>query len=251
MTRNLKPENYQDMPLIGHLVELRGRLIRVLTVLLVIFLSLLYFANDLYAGLSAPLRALLPEGSTMIATDVTSPLLAPFKLAFYVAVFIAIPYILHQFWGFIAPALYQHEKRIAIPLVASSIFLFYLGVAFAYFVTLPAVLGFFTTIGPTDVAIMTDINLYLSFVLKLFVVFGITFEIPIAIIILVAAGITTPASLAEKRRYIIVGCFSLAMFFTPPDVLSMVMLGVPMVLLFELGLFTARFFHKPPSADTE
>jgi len=251
MTRNLKPENHQDMPLIGHLVELRGRLIRILVVLLVIFLSLLYFANDLYAGLSAPLRALLPEGSTMIATDVTSPLLAPFKLTFYVAVFIAIPYILYQFWGFIAPALYQHERRIAIPLVASSIFLFYLGVAFAYFVTLPAVLGFFTTIGPTEVAIMTDINLYLSFALKLFVVFGITFEIPIAIIILVAAGLTTPESLAEKRRYIIVGFFSLAMFFTPPDVLSMVMLGVPMILLFETGLFVSRFFYKQPAADTE
>ncbi len=250
MTRNLKPADNNEMPLIGHLIELRSRLIRITAVLLLVFLALLYFANDLYAGLSAPLRALLPEGSTMIATDVTSPLLAPFKLTFYAAVFISIPYILYQFWGFIAPALYQHERRIAIPLVISSIILFYLGVAFAYFVTLPAILGFFTTIGPTDVAIMTDINLYLSFVLKLFIVFGITFEIPIAIIILVAAGLTTTTSLAEKRRYIIVGCFSLAMLFTPPDVLSMIMLGIPMVLLFELGLLAARFFDKQPDMDT-
>lgn len=229
------------MPLVAHLIELRSRLIRILLALVLVFVSLLYFANDLYALLSAPLRAQLPAGSTMIATDVTSPLLAPFKLTFYVALFATMPYILHQLWGFVAPALYRNERRIAVPLVLSSIVLFYVGMAFAYFVTLPAVLGFFTTIGPGDVALMTDINLYLNFALKLLIVFGVTFEIPIAIVILVAAGITTPAALADKRRYIIVGAFTLAMFFTPPDVLSMIMLGIPMVLLFELGLLASRW----------
>lgn len=236
-----------DMPLVSHLIELRTRLIRIILALLVVFIGLIYFANDLYALLSAPLRALLPAGSTMIATDVTSPLMAPFKLTFYVALFATMPYILHQLWGFVAPALYQNERRIAVPLVLSSIVLFYTGMAFAYFVTLPAVLGFFTTIGPDDVAIMTDINLYLNFALKLFIVFGITFEIPIAIVILVAAGITTPAALAEKRRYIIVAAFTLAMFFTPPDVFSMILLGIPMILLFELGLLASRWL-KPRSA---
>lgn len=233
-----------DMPLVGHLVELRTRLMRVLGAVILLFFSLAYFANDIYAWLSAPLRALLPPGSTMIATDVTSPFMAPFKLTFFAALFICIPYILVQIWGFIAPALYRHERRIAIPLVLSSVVLFYAGVAFAYFITLPAILGFFTKVGPEGVAIMTDINLYLDFALKLFLVFGFTFEIPVAVLVLIVAGVVNSASLADKRRYIIVGCFFVAMFLTPPDALSMAMLAIPMWLLFELGLFFGRIIEQ-------
>lgn len=238
-----------EMPLVSHLIELRVRLIRVITVLFVVFLSLAYFANNIYAWLSAPLRALLPPGSTMIATDVTSPFMAPFKLTFFVAVFATVPYILVQVWGFVAPALYKRERQIAIPLVVSSVVLFYAGVAFAYFVTLPAILGFFTRVGPQGVAIMTDINLYLDFALKLFLVFGLTFEIPVIVLVLMAAGIVSSAALADKRRYIIVGCFLLAMFLTPPDAISMGVLATSMWLLFELGLFFGRFLEKRRAAD--
>ena len=233
-----------EMPLVGHLIELRTRLIRVIVLLFVLFLGLAFFANDIYALLSAPLRALLPPGSTMIATDVTSPFMAPFKLTFFVALFACVPYILFQLWGFIGPALYQHEKRIAVPIVVSSVLLFYAGVAFAYFITLPAILGFFTGVGPEGVAIMTDINLYLDFALKLFLVFGFTFEIPVAVLVLIVAGVMSTESLADKRRYIIVGCFFVAMFLTPPDAVSMAMLAIPMWLLFELGLLCGRLIEK-------
>lgn len=240
-----------EMPLVGHLIELRTRLMRVIGLLIVMFFSLVYFANDIYGWLSAPLRALLPPGSTMIATDVTSPFMAPFKLTFFVALFASVPYILIQVWGFIAPALYKHERRIAVPLVVSSVVLFYAGIAFAYFVTLPAILGFFTGVGPEGVAIMTDINLYLDFALKLFLVFGFTFEIPVAVLVLILAGVISSASLAEKRRYIIVGCFFFAMFLTPPDAISMTMLAVPMWLLFELGLFFGRILENQRKARAE
>lgn len=240
-----------DMPLVGHLVELRRRVVRVLVALVVVFVALLPLANTLYAGISAPLRELLPDGSQMIATDVTSPLLTPFTLTFYVALFLCMPYLLLQLWGFIAPGLYDREKRLATPLLLSSIVLFYCGMAFAFYVVLPLILGFFTTVGPTEVAMMTDIKLYLSFVMKLLIVFGITFEIPVAILILVAAGVVTPQSLADKRRYIMVGCMTVAMFLTPPDVLSMLMLGIPMILLFELGLLGSRFIAAAPSKTEE
>ncbi|MES2908669.1 MAG: twin-arginine translocase subunit TatC [Pseudomonadota bacterium] len=242
-----------EMPLVTHLIELRTRLVRIVIALILVFFSLAYFANDIYALLSAPLRALLPPGSTMIATDVTSPFMAPFKLTFFVALFACVPYILFQLWGFIAPALYKHERRIAVPIVLSSVVLFYAGVSFAYFVTLPAILGFFTGVGPEGVAIMTDINLYLDFALKLFLVFGFTFEIPVAVLVLIAAGVIKSAALAEQRRYIIVGCFFVAMFLTPPDALSMTMLAVPMWLLFEIGLFAGGLLEKQRSrrADTD
>jgi sec-independent protein translocase protein TatC len=233
-----------EMPLVAHLIELRSRLIRVIVLLFGVFLSLAYFANDIYAWLSAPLRALLPPGSTMIATDVTSPFMAPFKLTFFVALFACVPYILVQIWGFIAPALYKHERQIAVPIVVSSVVLFYSGIAFAYYVTLPAILGFFTGVGPQGVAMMTDINLYLDFALKLFLVFGFTFEIPVAVLVLMAAGVVSSAALAAKRRYIIVGCFFVAMFLTPPDAISMAMLAVPMWLLFEVGLFFGKMLEK-------
>ncbi len=240
-----------EMPLVTHLIELRSRLVRIIIALFVVFFALAFFANDIYAMLSAPLRALLPPGSTMIATDVTSPFMAPFKLTFFVALFACVPYILFQLWGFIAPALYKHERRIAIPIVLSSVVLFYAGVSFAYFVTLPAILGFFTGVGPEGVAIMTDINLYLDFALKLFLVFGFTFEIPVAVLVLIAAGVIKSAALAEQRRYIIVGCFFVAMFLTPPDALSMTMLAVPMWLLFELGLFAGSVLERQRERSRE
>lgn len=231
-----EPGTDQEQPLVSHLVELRQRLIRSLLIVLAIFLCLFYFANDLYTLLSEPLTALLPEGTTMIATDVTSPFFAPFKLTLMASVFLAMPMILHQAWGFIAPGLYSHEKKMAVPLLASSIALFYAGIAFAYFVVFPLIFGFFTSVGPENVAVMTDISSYLNFVLKLFFAFGIVFEIPIATLLLISTGAASVESLRAKRAYIVVGCFVLGMLLTPPDVISQSLLAVPMWLLFELGI---------------
>lgn len=233
-----------NMPITGHLIELRSRLARLLGVVMVLFFMLLPFANRLYEGLSQPLRAQLPVNASMIATDVTATFMAPFKLNFFIALMIAMPYILYQIWSFVTPGLYHQEKRIAIPLLLSSIVLFYVGIAFAYFITLPAVLTFFIHAAPDTVAPMTDINSYLSFCLKLFFVFGITFEIPVAVLLLILANVVSVETLVSKRRYIIVGCFFVSMFITPPDALSMIFLAVPMWLLFELGLFFARFLQQ-------
>lgn len=234
----------QEQPLVSHLVELRQRLIKALLFVFVIFLALFYFANDLYTYLSQPLTALLPEGTSMIATDVTSPFFAPFKLTLVASLFLAMPLILHQAWSFIAPGLYNHEKRLAIPLLASSIVLFYAGIAFAYFVVFPLIFGFFTSVGPESVAVMTDISSYLNFVLKLFFAFGVVFEIPIATLLLIWSGATTPESLKQKRAYIIVGCFVLGMLLTPPDIISQSLLAVPMWLLFELGIILGVMFKR-------
>ena len=234
----------QEKPLISHLVELRQRLMYVLLIVLGIFLSLFYFANDLYTYLSAPLTALLPEGTSMIATDVTSPFFAPFKLTLVAAIFAAMPFILHQIWGFIAPGLYKHEKRFAVPLLASSIVLFYAGIAFAYFVVFPLIFGFFTSVGPESVTVMTDISSYLNFVLKLFFAFGIVFEIPIATLLLIWSGAATVQGLRDKRAYVIVGCFVLGMLLTPPDVISQSLLALPMWLLFESGIILGVIFVK-------
>lgn len=234
----------KEQPLIAHLIELRQRVMRIVLFVLVIFAGLFYFANDLYAYLSAPLTALLPEGTSMIATDVTSPFFAPFKLALVLAVFIGIPYILHQIWSFIAPGLYENEKHLAVPLLISSIFLFYAGIAFAYFVVFPLVFGFFTSVGPENVAVMTDISSYLNFVLKLFFAFGVVFEIPIATLLLIWSGATTAQSLGEKRAYVIVGCFVVGMLLTPPDIISQSLLALPMWLLFEVGLIMGRIFVR-------
>ena len=243
----------QPLPLVAHLTELRDRLLRALLAVLVVFICLFPFANDIYGFVSQPLRALLPEGATMIATEVASPFLTPFKLTLVAAIFIAIPYVLYQIWSFIAPGMYRHEKRLAIPLLASSVLLFYAGAAFAYYVVFPLIFGFFTSVGPDDIAIMTDINSYLNFVLKLFFAFGIAFEIPIAAVILIWAGITTPEDLVKKRPYIIVGCFVFGMLLTPPDVISQALLAVPMWILFEVGVFFGRFIQRRSStaADTE
>ena len=233
-----------DMPITEHLIELRRHLIHAFAAVLVIFLALAGFSREIYDIFSAPLTALLPVNSSMIATDITSSFLAPIKLTLYLAVILAMPYILYQIWSFIAPGLYKHEKRIALPVLLSSVILFYLGIAFAYYVVLKSVLAFFIKFSPDNVLPMTDIESYLNFVLKLFLVFGATFEIPVLTLLLVLAGVVTVDSLAQKRRYIIVGCFGIAALVTPPDGLSMVMLAIPMWLLFELGLVMARLLIK-------
>lgn len=242
----------QDIPqpLVAHLTELRDRLLRAILAVLIAFIGLFPFANETYTFISAPLRSLLPAGSSMIATEVASPFLTPFKLTLVLAIFVAIPVILYQIWAFIAPGMYQKEKRIAFPLLASSVLLFYAGAAFAYFVVFPLIFAFFTSVGPTDVAVMTDINSYLDFVLKLFFAFGIAFEIPIAAVILIWSGLTTAEQLGKKRPYIIVGCFVFGMLLTPPDVISQSLLALPMWMLFELGIFFGRFISRDdPAAD--
>ncbi|ESQ17485.1 MAG TPA: twin-arginine translocase subunit TatC [Chromatiaceae bacterium] len=233
-----------EQPFISHLVELRDRLLRMIVAIVLVFLVLFPFANDIYTFVAEPIRAQLPSGAQMIATQVASPFLTPFKLALVVAVFVAMPYLLYQFWAFVAPGLYTHEKRLGLPLLTSSIVLFYLGMMFAYFAVFPLVFGFFTSVTPDGVTQMPDIAFYLEFVLKLFFAFGIAFEIPIATILLVAIGATTPESLARKRPYVIVGVFVAGMLLTPPDVVSQTLLAIPMWLLFELGIFFSRFFQR-------
>jgi len=248
----IEPENTdQPLPLIAHLTELRDRLLRALLAVLIVFIGLFPFANEIYTFVSEPLRKLLPEGATMIATEVASPFLTPFKLTLVAAVFLAIPYVLYQLWSFIAPGMYKHEKRLAVPLLVSSIFLFYAGAAFAYFVVFPLIFAFFTSTGPADITMMTDINSYLDFVLKLFFAFGLAFEIPIAAVLLVWSGITTPESLAQKRPYIIVGCFIVGMLLTPPDVISQSLLAIPMWLLFEVGVYFGRIIVRHKNKEAE
>lgn len=240
-----------ELPLVQHLIELRNRLLRIVLIVLVMFAGLFYFANDIYTFTAAPLQKFLPENTSMIATDVTSPFLAPFKLTLFVAILLAAPFILHQVWAFIAPGLYRHEKRLAFPMLASSVVLFYGGMAFAYFVVFPLVFGFFTSVGPAGVSIMTDISKYLDFVLKLFFAFGVAFEIPIATVLMIQAGVITPEGMARKRPYIVVGCFVLGMFLTPPDIISQTLLALPMWLLFEVGVFFGRLVYRRKLAKEE
>lgn len=229
-----------DMPITDHLIELRKHLIKICVAVLIVFLALVGFSRELYNLLSDPLVAQLPANSTMIATDITSNFMAPIRLTIFAAAFVVMPYILYQIWSFIAPGLYKKEKKITIPVLISSIFLFYTGVAFAYFVVLKGVLKFFILFAPQNVIPMTDIDSYLSFALKLFMVFGLTFEIPVVTLLLIMVGIVSTQSLESKRRYIIVGCFAVAAVVTPPDGVSMLLLAIPMWLLFELGLFLAK-----------
>lgn len=242
-------DNDADMPLMAHFAELRTRFIRIFAAVIVVFLALVGFSRELYDLISNPLVALLPSEASLIATDVASGFLAPIKLTFFVALFITVPFIIAQIWGFVSPALYKHEKRAALPLLLSAIVLFYVGVAFAYFVVLVPALKFFVMFAPDNVLPMTDIQSYLDFVIKLFAVFGVMFEIPVATLLLVLMRIVTPQSLADKRRYIIVGCFFIAAIVTPPDGASMLMLAIPMCLLFEAGLFMARLLVKEESTD--
>ena len=249
-THNDQQDDDQAQPLITHLTELRDRLLRSVLVIVLIFLGLFYFANDIYFFVSEPLRELLPEGTSMIATEVASPFLTPFKLTLVTSFALAMPFLLYQAWSFIAPGMYQNEKRIAIPLLISSIALFYAGLAFAYYVVFPLVFGFFSSVGPEGVSYTPDIARFLDMVLKLFFAFGIAFEIPIATVLLIWAGITTPSALAEKRPYIIVGCFIFGMLLTPPDIISQALLAFPMWLLFELGIVFGRLINKPPVTDS-
>ncbi|MCG7412314.1 twin-arginine translocase subunit TatC [Moraxella nonliquefaciens] len=233
------------MSLMAHFAELRTRFIYIIMAVVAVFLPLMYVSRSLYDLISRPLVALLPHNASIIATQVASGFLAPIKLAFFVALFICVPFIIAQIWGFVAPALYKHEKRAVMPLLLSAIVLFYVGVAFAYFVVLVPALKFLVLFAPDNVLPMTDIESYLDFVIKLFLVFGLMFEIPVATMLLVLMRIVTPKQLATKRRYIIVGCFFVSAIITPPDGASMLMLAIPMCILFELGLMAASMFIKP------
>lgn len=240
-------EPLAEASLLSHLVELRTRLLRSVAGVLVIFLALAPFADRLFATVANPLMARLPEGTSMIATQVAAPFLTPFKTAMVAAIFLAMPWILYQLWSFIAPGLYQQEKRLAVPLIFTSTVLFYGGVAFAYFVVFPLMFAFFTAVAPAGVAVMTDINAYLDFVLTLFFAFGIAFEVPIATVLMVWAGFTTPARLASYRAYVLLGAFVVGMLLTPPDVISQTLLAVPVYLLYEAGIVMARIMvpgHK-------
>ncbi len=240
----------ETQPLFSHLVELRNRLLRSMLSVMVVFLGLVWFANDIYAFLSAPLVERLPDGATMIATDVASPFFTPIKLTLVTSVFVAVPMILHQVWGFIAPGLYKHERKLIMPLLFSSSLLFYAGVSFAYFVVFPLVFGFFTSIAPEGVQVATDIASYLDFVLALFMAFGIAFEIPVAIILLCWTGATDPQTLKQKRPFIVVAAFVVGMMLTPPDIISQTLLAIPMCLLFEVGLFFSRFYIRDEEDET-
>ncbi|GIU23962.1 twin-arginine translocase subunit TatC [Shewanella schlegeliana] len=241
----------QQQPLISHLLELRTKLLRAIGSVLLVFICLVYWANDIYHYMATPLMQALPESSSMIATDVAAPFFAPFKLTLVLAFFVAVPYVLYQVWSFVAPGLYKHEKRLVMPLLASSTLLFYLGIAFAYYIVFPVVFGFFTSVAPEGVEVATDISSYLNFILKLFFAFGLAFEIPVAVILLCWAGVTTPAELKEKRPYIVVGAFVIGMLLTPPDIISQTMLAIPMLILFEGGLLAARFYSKPDEDEDE
>ncbi len=232
----------QEQSLMAHLVELRDRLLHMVLAILIMFVALFAFSEDIFTIAAQPLLNLMPEGTSMIATGVTSPFLVPFKLVLLLSVLLTIPYLLHQMWAFIAPGLYRHEKRMATPILISSVILFYCGIAFAYFVIFPILFGFFIGIAPEGVAVMTDIGQYLDFIIAIFLAFGIAFEVPVATFLIIAAGVTTADKLAEKRPYIIIGAFVIGMLLTPPDVISQSLLAVPIWLLFELGLLASRIF---------
>ena len=241
------PDASDELPFVSHLIELRDRLLRVVLVVIVIFLALTPFANWLFTQLAGPLTVHLPEGSSMVAIDVASPFFTPFKLALVIAIFAAMPVILYQAWAFIAPGLYLHERKRVVPLLVSSTLLFYVGAAFAYFVVFPLVFGFLTQTAPEGVEVMTDITRYLDFVLTMFFAFGIAFEVPIAVVLLIWSGVVSPQSMREKRAYVVVGAFVIGMMLTPPDIISQTLLALPMWLLFEVGVFLGeRFVPKNP-----
>jgi len=243
-----------EQPLLTHLLELRMRLLWAMAGFVVVLLPLAVFARQFYHFLAEPLLKLLPHGSSMIATQVASPFVAPLKLAAVLALAISLPWVLYQIWAFVAPGLYKNERKLVVPLLATSTLLFYLGVAFAYFLVLPRVFGFFLSVTPLGVAVMTDINQYLDFVLKLFVAFGVVFETPVAIVLLVWTGFVTPKKLRKQRPYVLVGVFVIAAIIAPPDVLSQIMLAVSMYLLYEVGIIWAGWMLRlkgPGSNDKE
>ena len=238
-----------ELPLIAHLLELRARLVRILIGIAIVFAPLAYFGKEIYAFVAQPLLALLPAGATMIATEVASPFFAPLKLAGILAAALSMPWTLYQVWAFVAPGLYKNEQRFVVPLLVSSTALFYAGIAFAYFLVLPTVFHFMVGIAPTGVAVMTDINKYLDFVLAIFLAFGVTFETPVAIVLLVRTGFVTPAQLRQHRQYVLVGCFVVAAVLTPPDVLSQLLLAVPSYLLYEIGIIAASWAAPKPAPE--
>ena len=243
--------NQPEDSFLSHLFELRDRLIRALLSIGIVFVCLFPWAKELYSLLAQPLLATLPKGGQMIATDVVGVFLVPMKVALMVAFLIALPYVLYQVWAFVAPGLYAHEKRLALPLVAASVILFFTGMAFAYFLVFPTVFGFMSKIAPEGVAWMTDIEKYLSFVMTTFVAFGVTFEVPVIVVVLVRMHIVELATLKEWRPYVIVGAFVIGAIFTPPDVISQLMLAIPLCLLYELGMLVARFVSNPEIAPQQ
>ncbi|TVS12658.1 MAG: twin-arginine translocase subunit TatC [Wenzhouxiangella sp.] len=239
-----KTEDKRELSLIDHLLELRTRLLRAVIAISIVVIALAPFARRLYTTLAEPLVRHLPEGSSMIAIDVASPFFAPFKLVLILGLLIAMPAVIYQAWAFVAPGLYRHEQRLARPLLVASILLFYAGCAFAYFVVFPVVFSFFTSMAPEGVAVMTDISRYLDFVLALFIAFGLAFQVPVATIVVVALGLTTPDSLAKARGYVVVGAFLVAMLITPPDMISQTLLALPVLVLYELGIFMSRIMLR-------
>ena len=243
-------EQLAEGTLISHLVELRDRLLRAVICIGIVFIPCAIYSNELFTLVATPLMQKMPAGTSMIATSLVSPFLAPLKLGLFIAVFLSMPYVLFQAWAFVAPGLYKHEKRFAVPLVVSSIVLFYCGVAFAYFVVFPLMFAFFTSSAPTGVQMMTDMQNYLDFVLLLFFAFGIAFEIPVATVLLAATGMVGVAAMGKNRGYVLLGIFVVAAFLTPPDAISMSMMAVPMYLLYEIGILLSRFLLKKRAEST-
>jgi sec-independent protein translocase protein TatC len=245
---NDPPEELPEASLMSHLLELRSRLLKAVGAVLAVFLCLLPFTQQVFEAVAQPLMSQLPEGATMIATQVASPFLTPFKASFYVAILLAIPIVIYQIWAFVAPGLYRREKRLAVPLLISSVLLFYVGVAFAYWVVFPIMFGFFATAAPAGVQVMTDINSYLDFVLVLFIAFGVAFEVPVATVLLVLTGIVGIDALTRNRQYVFLGAFVVGMLLTPPDVFSQTLLAIPMYLLYEAGIIMARILSQQGTA---
>jgi sec-independent protein translocase protein TatC len=250
MTDTQQTQPTQQETFMSHLVELRDRLLRAIIAVVVLTLVLVPWAKEIYAVLAKPLLAALPQGATMIATDVTGTFLVPLKVTLMAAFLIALPYVLYQMWAFVAPGLYQHEKRLALPVIVSSFAFFLVGMSFAYFVVFPVAFGFFASYTPEGVQMMTDIDKYLSFVLTMFIAFGVTFETPVVVVVLVRLGVVPLEKLRAARSYVIVGAFVVGAIFTPPDVISQLLLAIPLWLLYEVGLFVARFV-APQKRDAE
>lgn len=246
---NDTPEQLPEASLMSHLLELRSRLMKAMGAVLAVFLCLVPFSGQVFEAVSKPLMAQLPSGATMIATEVASPFMTPLKASFYVAIMLAMPAVIYQIWAFVAPGLYRKEKRLAVPLLISSVLLFYTGVAFAYWVIFPVMFGFFTGSAPVGVQVMTDINSYLDFVLFLFIAFGAAFEVPVATVLLVLTGMVPVEALTRNRQYVFLGAFVIGMFLTPPDVFSQTLLAIPMYLLYEAGIVLSRILSRPAAAD--
>ena len=244
-----EPEALAEGTLISHLLELRDRLLRALIAVFIVFVPLVFFSNELFTFVARPLIEKLPEGTSLIATSVVAPFMTPLKLALIAAIFVAMPYVLYQVWGFVAPGLYRREKRFALPLFASSVVLFYAGVAFAYFIVFPLMFAFLTTTTPAGVRMMTDMSSYLDFTLLLFFAFGIAFEVPVAVVLLASTGLVKVETLKKNRGYVLLGIFVVAAFLTPPDAISQSFMAVPMYILYELGILFAQYLARGRAAE--